>query len=143
MGKDNGMAKEVRTDLLAVLEETNSLLAETVKIVKEDRKLARETYDFIKDKGNDDDYISEGGELERELNTSLKLILASSDKLTKLLDTVAKIGIAKIRSDTLREINKPQEHLALDLFDSEAKKDFLQQKKNADLIKQEKFLEQG
>ena len=127
--------------LMESLQKTNSLLEETMKIVKEDRELARNNYDFIREKGEADDYISDDGALERELNNALKQLITSSDKLTKVADTAAKMAAALIRSDTLKEINKTFEDRTkiVDLSSTDEKNNLIERERNR-LISQDKGL---
>ena len=121
------MDKEQNTDLILNLQKLNDLLEETVTVVKDDRELAKKNYDFLYEKLTGDDWLSSeeaGG--ERELNQALKLVIESSNKLTKILDTISKIGIAKIKADTLKEIAAPRDERIVDLLDTEQKNKLLE-----------------
>ena len=90
------------------LNELTVLLKESIKISKEDRELAKKNYDELKtqlesvlDTGVEG---SEEYKLEREVNSALKLVFQSGDRLEKVIDAITKVIVSQINAESRESI---------------------------------------
>jgi putative cell wall-binding protein len=86
------------------IQKISSMLEDVLKAYKEDRKMAKEQYEMLKDR-LEEVYLSgmptsEDGILEQTTNQSLKLYLDISKRLDKTLEIVSKMFNAQMENQT-------------------------------------------
>lgn len=96
------------------------ILSELRDIVVSDRALAVENYEYLLDKSKEDELASDTGALEREINNALGLVIKASDKIPKVMDVIAKMGVARYKGDVLLKVAGHQEN-EIDLNDPDDK----------------------
>jgi len=90
------------------LDELTSLLKESIKISQEDRKIAKQNYNDLKQQL---EIILETGvegseeyKLEREVNNALKHVFASGDRMEKVIDSITKVMVAQLNAESKEAI---------------------------------------
>lgn len=90
------------------LQRISDLLEETLDLYRKDRKLAKKNYDSMKSQLDEvidtGAYMSEDGNLERAVNTSLKLVFESGKRLDKALEAITKLLITQFINNTKLQI---------------------------------------
>lgn len=87
--------------------ELELLLKELINIYKADRTLAMNNYNSFRDQLENvlTSYeSSEEARLEKEVNTALKLVLVSSDKLNIVIQTVSKIITSQMSAENREKV---------------------------------------
>lgn len=89
-------------------EELVALLQSAISIFKEDRKIAKDNFDALRDQLDNilaqDLEGSEEYKLEKEMNTALKLLFDSGHKLEKVIESITKIIIAAMTNESKERV---------------------------------------
>lgn len=98
-------------DVVARVEEAEKLLKRIVSIFEEDRALALENYNKIKEQHenvleNGDFEMSEEGILETARSSALALVFKSGDRLDKVMKTTTEIMISQLNNSSREKIAK-------------------------------------
>jgi len=90
------------------LDELTDLLRDSIKLCKEDRKLAKDNYDALRsqldniiDSGMES---SEDGRIEQETNRALKLVFESGTRMESVINTITKILVAQLNAESRERV---------------------------------------
>lgn len=88
--------------------ELTKLLTEAIAIFREDRRLARQNYDALREQL---DRIIDGGlegseeyRLEREVNNALKLVFDSGQRMEKVIESITKIMVVEMNNESRERV---------------------------------------
>ena len=91
------------------ISQLTKLLQQSIALYEEDRKLAIQNYESLRDQR---DHVvnelnlemSEEGKLEKEMNTALKLVFESGKRLDQMIETLSKLMITQLNNEARERI---------------------------------------
>ena len=119
-----------------------TILTQLDDVIKDDRKrgielyeIAKQNYEDIKAKTELEEMNSEDGAIEEQLNSAInqmtmayKELVNSGDKITKAMDVISKLQVAKYKGDILLKISGNSEK-EINLDDPEDKLKLIREKR--------------
>jgi hypothetical protein len=102
---DKEVAPKISLDLKALGENYNIPFQEIMKTIAEDRQLAKDNYEILKNKvviDNDDSSAA-----KEQMNKAMELIIDSTDKLTSALSSASKLWGDTVKAMAIGQQSKP------------------------------------